>query len=116
MSVGKTNQVFPSPSEILTMHRQAENSGRWSLALCEGYPESSLSVFGTNGSRFSVLVMRKDILPREYTGERGGWTLSDGWHAGRTVRFSLRWAVDSERSGFVILCGRETAIPFTAPA
>jgi len=76
----------------------------------------SISVFGAEGSRYSILVMEKDHLRSDYAGKDGNWLLSGNEDAGSTVKFVLEWAVEAAGSGCLVLCGKETPIPFNNSA
>ncbi|MFO8183569.1 MAG: hypothetical protein R6U39_05290 [Candidatus Aegiribacteria sp.] len=102
--------------EILFINSRPEDSGRW-----EPSPESplqarSMSVFGTLGSRYSLLVMEKGMLTGKLAGPEGCWYLADSWRDGTPVRFDLQWVVDAGGSGCVVLCGRENPSVFHTSA
>lgn len=105
-----------SPADILFMHSQASGSGRWAPAPeCPLKPDS-MSVFGTLGSRISVLVLQRGSITAGLAGREGGWILSDRWRDGARTAFRIQWAVDAGNGNLVVLCGRETRLPFCTSA
>lgn len=102
--------------KILAIHSQAEDEGRWEPCPENPLQARSMSVFGTLGSRYSVLVMEKGTLTEELAGPDGCWSLTDRWSGGGPVRFDLQWAVDAGGSGCVVLCGRENPAVFHSSA
>jgi len=116
MSHIMTGNGFPSPAEILFIHSQVSGSGRWKTAPECPLAPGAMSVFGTLGSRYSVLVVEKERVNQLLAGDKGCWILADGWREGERVRFDLQWAVDAEESGYIMLCGREASEPFSTSA
>jgi hypothetical protein len=72
----------------------------------------STSVFGTAGNRYSILVIEKEYLTRDYAGRNGKWSLTA--ERKTTVEFELLWAVEASGSGCLVLCGKEVPSRFTA--
>lgn len=93
--------------EILFIHSRPEDGVRWEPSPEGNLKARALTVFGTPGNRYSILVMEKKILTEKLAGPEGCWLLCDRWMDGTPVRFDLQWAVDAGGSGCVVLCGRE---------
>lgn len=93
--------------EILFGHGMAEDEGRWEPSPENPLQTRSMSVFGTRGIRYSILVMEKGTLTEKLAGPDGCWALLDSGRDGSPVRFDLQWAIDAGGSGCVVLCGRE---------
>ncbi len=101
-------------SKYLYSINQCDQS--WSLASGSDTGVLSLSVFGSEGNRYSILVIEKEHLRSDYAGRGGKWLLSETNDAEGTVRFDLEWAAPAAGSGCLVLCGRETNTPFNSSA
>ena len=88
----------------------------WTLASDSQAGVLSLSVFGTEGNRYSILVIEKEHLRSDYAGRDGNWLLSETHDGEDHIRFDLEWAVEAAGSGCLVLCGRETPLRFNSPA
>lgn len=93
-----------------------QSGGSWKPVSGTGTGILSISVFGAEGSRYSILVMEKEHLRSDYAGKDGNWLLSGNEDAGSHVKFVLEWAVEAAGSGCLVLCGKETPIPFNSSA
>ncbi|MEN8209189.1 MAG: hypothetical protein ABFR50_08055 [Candidatus Fermentibacteria bacterium] len=93
-----------------------ENGRNWKLTSDSQKGILSLSVFGSEGNRYSILVMEKEHLKSDYAGKDGNWLLSESINRECNIRFNLEWAVEAEGSGCLVLCGRETPLPFNTSA
>lgn len=95
---------------------QEEYSGGWEITSDSKTAVLSLSVFGTAGNRYSVMVIEKDKLSSDYAGRNGKWFLKERNDAAGQIRFDLQWAVEAAGSGCLVLCGRETTARFITSA
>ena len=98
------------------IHSIHQCSGNWTLASGSQTGVISLNVFGTEGNRYSILVIEKENLRSDYAGKGGKWVLSETKDEKDAVRFDLEWAAPAAGSGCVVLCGRETPLPFHSSA
>ncbi len=106
---------FGAPvSEIFHSIHQCDRN--WTLVSGSHNGVLSLSVFGTEGNRYSILVIEKEQLRSDYAGRNGKWLLSDTNDVEDHIRFDLEWAAPAAGSGCVVLCGRETPLPFHSSA
>ncbi|MCK5117182.1 MAG: hypothetical protein KAR44_11320 [Candidatus Aegiribacteria sp.] len=101
-------------SGILSSFHQCVND--WTLVSGSQNGVLSLSVFGTEGNRYSILVIEKENLRSDYTGRDGKWLLSETHDGEGHIRFDLEWAAEAAGSGCLVLCGRETPLRFSSPA
>ena len=106
-------QPHPSIREFICLGA-AENP-EWVLGTGEEISEGavSINVFGTAGNRHSILVIEKDHAKAAFTGRNGRWTLIAEAEVGTCVEFTLEWAIEVKPGGYLVLCGRESAAPFT---
>ena len=88
----------------------------WTLASGSDTGVLSLSVFGSEGNRYSILVIEKEHLSSDYAGRGGKWLLSETNDSEGPVRFDLEWAAPAAGSGCLVLCGRETPLAFNSSA
>lgn len=88
----------------------------WTLASGSQNGVLSLSVFGTEGNRYSILVIEKEHLNSDYAGRDGKWLLTENKERKHQISFNLEWAVEAPGSGCLVLCGRETHLPFNSSA
>ena len=106
---------FGAPvSEIFHSIHQCDRN--WTLISGSQNGVLSFSVFGTEGNRYSILVIEKEHLRSEYAGRDGNWLLSETHDGEDHIRFDLEWAVEAAGSGCLVLCGRETPLRFNSPA
>lgn len=91
-------------------------NGIWELSSDNSKDAHSVSVFGTKGNRFSILVFPKDTVPVDYAGKDGNWVINHSNSETSAVRFTLQWVADAGGSGCVILCGREAQQQFSSTA
>lgn len=88
----------------------------WELSSDNSNDAHAVSVFGTKGNRFSILVFPKDTVPVDYAGKDGNWVITDSNDQSSSIRFALQWVADAGGSGCVILCGREAQLQFSSIA
>ena len=91
-------------------------NGIWELSSDSSKDVNAVSVFGTKGNRFSILVFPKDTVPVDYAGKDGNWVINHSNDESSTIRFTLQWVADANGSGCVILCGREAQQQFSSTA
>lgn len=96
-----------------SIHRCSED---WKLSSGSETGILSLSVFGTAGNRYSILVIEKEHLSSDYAGKEGRWVLIASKEDKNRLMFDLEWAVEAAGSGCLVLCGREIQSPFSNPA
>lgn len=99
--------IYPSPRDVLSIHMETRNAGRWTVAGDDALSVHSVSVFGEKGSRYSVIITDKSCLKSSDPFKKGCWSLSDGWFDGLKVWFTLQWVLEAGGDGRVLLCGRE---------
>lgn len=88
----------------------------WKLACGSEAGVLSLSVFGTAGNRYSIIVIEKEHLSSAYAGREGRWLLIERKEDTLSLMFDLEWVVEAPGSGCLVLCGREIQAPFSNPA
>lgn len=88
----------------------------WELSSDNSKNAHAVSVFGTKGNRFSILVFPKDTVPVDYAGKDGNWVINHSNDENSAIRFTLQWVADAGGSGCVILCGREAQQQFSSTA
>ncbi len=98
------------------MHSIHQCSRDWKLAAGSETGILSLSVFGTAGNRYSILVIEKEHLSTDHAGQDGKWLLIEKKEDANLLNFDLEWAVEATGSGCLVLCGRETPAPFSSSA
>lgn len=98
------------------IHSIQQCSGDWMLASGSETGVISLSVFGTAGNRYSILVIDKEHLSSDYACRDGKWFLIDKKEGKTQLRFDLEWAAPASGSGCLVLCGKETPVPFSSSA
>jgi len=91
-------------------------NGTWELSSDNSKDINALSVFGTKGNRFSILVFPRESVPVDYAEKNGTWVLNHSNDDMSAIRFTLQWAADAGGSGCVILCGREAQQQFISTA
>ena len=91
-------------------------NGIWELSSENSANARAVSVFGTKGNRFSILVFPKDSVPVDYAGKDGNWVIIHSNGESSAIRFTLQWVADAGGSGCVILCGREAQQQFSSIA
>ncbi|MBD3278323.1 MAG: hypothetical protein GF388_08490 [Candidatus Aegiribacteria sp.] len=101
------SSIYPSPRDVLSIHRETVNTGRWAITGSDAPSVHSVSVFGEKGSRYSVMIMEKSGLKRSDPFTKGCWNLSDRWYDDLKVWFALQWVLEAPGEGRVLLCGRE---------
>jgi len=90
-----------------------DSDTRWQLP--KSYSSvGSVTVFGTPGTRYSVIVISRLSESLEILCRDEGWYLTGS--EGAAVSFRMEWALDAGSSGSVVLCGRETPGAFVTPA
>lgn len=115
MNYNSNLHEFPF-SEINYSIHQSECKACWILPDSENTGIVSLSVFGTIGSRYSILVIEKEHLRSDYTGRNGRWFLTEKENRSVHIWFSLEWVVEAKGTGCLVLCGKETQAPFSSSA
>ncbi len=103
-------------SEVICSISQHECNANWMLPSGSDTGVISLSVFGTEGNRYSILVIEKEHLRSDYAGRDGKWFLSESNEGEGHIRFNLEWAAPAAGSGCLVLCGRETQLTFDSSA
>ncbi|MCK4505125.1 MAG: hypothetical protein KAW14_05875 [Candidatus Aegiribacteria sp.] len=91
-------------------------NGIWELSSDNSADVNAVSVFGTKGNRFSILVFPRESVPVDYAGKDGNWIINHCNDITSAIRFTLQWVVDASGSGCVILCGREAQQQFSSTA
>ncbi|MCK5065385.1 MAG: hypothetical protein KAQ97_08885 [Candidatus Fermentibacteraceae bacterium] len=91
-------------------------NGIWELLSDNSKDVNALSVFGTKGNRFSILVFPRESVPIDFAGKNGAWIINNSSNETSGIRFTLQWAADAGGSGCVILCGREAQQQFISTA
>ena len=94
----------------------ASENGTWELSSNNYADANAISVFGTKGNRFSILVFPRESVPVDYAGKNGSWVINHSSIETSGIRFTLQWAADAGGSGCVILCGREAQQQFISTA
>lgn len=88
----------------------------WELSSDKSADARAVSVFGTKGNRFSILVFPRESVPVDYAGKDGNWIINHYNSKNSEIRFTLEWVADATGSGCVILCGREAQQQFSSTA
>lgn len=88
----------------------------WELSPDNSKDVNAVSVFGTKGNRFSILVFPRESVPADYAGKNGKWNLTHSNGGSSTIWFELLWAVDASGSGCVVLCGKEALSYYSSSA
>ncbi len=96
------------------MKQFASGNETWELSSNNSADVNAISVFGTKGNRFSILVFPKESVPADYAGKNGNWVINQSNSETSGIRFTLQWVVDA--GGCVILCGREAQQQFSSIA
>jgi len=113
MNIVSNPQITGYAAGMYSIGQQECKSG-WTADSVTGV--KSLSVFGTAGNRYSLLIIEKEHLNTDYAGKNGEWYLKETKGNPGLVRFELQWAVEAPGSGCIVLCGREGHAPFCSSA
>ena len=115
MNYSSNRHEFPFSENNRTIHR-SECKTCWILPDSENTGLVSISVFGTLGSRYSILVIEKEHLRSDFAGRDGRWFLTKQESGAVNVLFRLEWVLEAEGTGCFVLCGKEAQNSFCSSA